>query len=60
MHKMNLKVFWDGKPIMDFSKDFEDKLDGYKELVWIFRTSIDDLEGKDPKLNGDDYTKHSN
>jgi len=60
MPKMNFKVYWDGKVVMDYSKDFKDKLEGYKEIIWIFRTSMDDLEGKDTKINKDDYTRHSN
>ena len=45
--EMKVVVSWDGKITMNVTKSFENKIDGYKELAWVFRSAKEMVEGKD-------------
>ena len=45
--EMKITVSWDGKITMKMTKSFETKIDGYKELAWVFRSAKEMVEGKD-------------
>jgi len=58
LKKMRVKVFWDGKLTIDQSKYFAEKMEGYKEVIWIFKSALDLTDGKateeELELNPDD------
>ena len=47
MKTLRLKVTWGEDVIWDVAKDFETKIDGYRELAWVFRSAMEMVEGKD-------------
>ena len=53
--EMTIIVKWDGKITMKMTKNFETKIDGYKELSWVFRSAKEMVEGKDI---GIDFSEH--
>jgi len=44
--EMHLVVTWNGKTAFDIRKSFYNKMDGYRELLWVFRSALDVYDGK--------------